>query len=71
VNFGIPAVPFTFTCNAKCPKCGGKDFTSVYRPADFAPVTCLNCGHLTTVNNALHPFPPEKSGAKSVLDRDK
>ena len=48
-------MPFTFTCNGKCPKCGGEDFTSVYRPADLAPVTCLSCGHLTTVNDALHP----------------
>jgi Zn ribbon nucleic-acid-binding protein len=58
-------MPFTFTCNGKCPKCGGEDFTSVYRPAGFAPVTCLGCGHLTTVKDALHPFPPpddEKPG---------
>jgi hypothetical protein len=62
-------MPFTFTCNGKCPKCGAENFTSPYRPADFAPVSCLSCGHLTTVNDALHPFPPD--GAEPVTDGDK
>ena len=70
-EFRDTPVPFTFTCNGKCPRCGGESFTSPYRPTDFAPVTCQSCGHLTSVNNALHPFPEGESGATPVLDRDK
>jgi hypothetical protein len=61
-------MPFTFTCNGKCPKCGAGNFTSPYRPADSTPVSCLSCGHLTTVSDALHPFTPD--GAEPVPDGD-
>jgi len=64
-------MPFTFTCNGECPKCGGESFTSRYRPTDFALVTCQSCGHLASVNNALRPFPAGEPGATPVFDRDK
>ena len=47
---------FTFTCEGKCPRCGKENFTSRYVPADFAPVTCLSCGEITTVKIALATF---------------
>jgi hypothetical protein len=63
-------MPFTFTCYGKCPNCGNENFTSVYRPADFAPVICLGCGHLTTVSNAIQAFEAQEPGAKPLLDGD-
>jgi hypothetical protein len=65
-NFEI-GCPSHSAATASCLKCGGEDFISVYCPAEFAPVTCLSCGHLTTVKDALHPFPSD--GAEPVADR--
>ena len=62
-------MPFTFNCGGKCPKCGNENLTSLYRPADYAPVTCLSCGHLTTVNDALHTFQAEGPGTKPSVER--
>jgi hypothetical protein len=49
-------MPFTFTSNGKCAKCGHESFTSSHHPADYAPVTCLGCGHVTTVANAIRTY---------------
>jgi Zn ribbon nucleic-acid-binding protein len=61
-------MPITFTCDCRCPRCGHESFTSIYRPADFAPVTCLACGHLTTAGNAIHAFQAEEPETKSFRD---
>jgi hypothetical protein len=63
-------MPFTFTCNGKCTKCGHEGFTSSHHPADYAPVTCLGCGHVTTVNNAIRTYRAADPGTKPFLNRE-
>jgi hypothetical protein len=63
-------MPFTFTCNGKCAKCGFESFTSSQHPADYAPVTCLGCGHVTTVNNAIRTHRAADPGTKPFLNRE-
>jgi len=60
---------FTFTCNGKCPECGEENFTSPYHPADFAPVTCLACGHITTVKNAIRSSRAQEPGTETLLPK--
>ncbi len=44
--------------DAQCPKCGGERFTSSTKPerdakvAALDPVTCNECGYVTTIENA-------------------
>jgi predicted nucleic-acid-binding Zn-ribbon protein len=59
---------FTFTSNGKCPKCGGDSFTSPSNPYDHAPITCLGCGHVTTVDKAVRAFNEAKIAPKPLAD---
>jgi ribosomal protein S27E len=63
-------MPFTFTSNGKCAKCGHESFTSSHHPADYAPVTCLGCGHVTTVNHAIRTSKAADPGTKPFLNRE-
>ena len=63
-------MPFTFTSNGKCSKCGNESFTSSHQPADYAPVTCLGCGHRTTVNNAIRAYRATDPGTGPFLNRE-
>ena len=64
------AMPFTFTSNGKCSKCGCESFTSSHHPADYAPVTCLGCGHVTTVNNAIRTYKAADPATGPFLNRE-
>jgi ribosomal protein S27E len=64
------AMPFTFTSNGKCSKCGNESFTSSHRPADYAPVRCLACGHVTTVSNAVRTYQAAETAAVPYLNRE-
>jgi DNA-directed RNA polymerase subunit RPC12/RpoP len=64
------AMPFTFTCHGKCAKCGHEGFTSSHHPADYAPVTCQSCGHITTVNNAIRTYKAADHGTGPYLNRE-
>jgi predicted nucleic-acid-binding Zn-ribbon protein len=61
-------MPFTFTSNGKCAKCGNEHFTSSHHPADYAPVTCLACGHVTTVNDAIRTYKAAEPGTGPYLN---
>jgi hypothetical protein len=63
-------MPFTFTSNGKCSKCGHESFTSSHHPADYAPVTCLGCGHVTTVNNAIRTYKATDPATGPFLNRE-
>jgi hypothetical protein len=63
-------MPFTFTSNGKCPKCACERFTSSHHPADYAPVTCLGCGHVTTVNNAIRTYKALDPATGPYLNRE-
>lgn len=45
-----------FTSDSQCPKCGHKEFTSPANPTEHAPITCLSCRNVTTVNHAIDTF---------------
>ena len=49
-------MPFTFTSNGKCPKCGDERFTSSANPSEDASVNCLSCNHVTTVSHAIAAY---------------
>jgi hypothetical protein len=59
---------FTFTCRSRCSKCGAEHFISSYHPSEFAPVTCVSCGEVTTVKIAVNTLDPAEAMAKAAID---
>jgi ribosomal protein S27AE len=63
-------MPFTFTCNGQCPKCGNDSFISSHHPADYAPVTCQGCGHVMTASNAIRTYKAADPGTLPYRNRE-
>ena len=53
---------------AKCPKCGCHDFASPREAHLDADITCLECGYICTVKQALDAGHAESSGAAPHAD---
>jgi transcription initiation factor TFIIIB Brf1 subunit/transcription initiation factor TFIIB len=59
---------------AKCPKCGCHDFASPREAPLDADITCLECGYICTVKQALdaefaEPRPASSSSRRTVAGR--
>jgi hypothetical protein len=57
------------TAATKCPKCGCHDFASPREAPLDADITCLECGYICTVKQALDAGRAESGTESAPLER--
>jgi len=63
--------PFLAGADGKCPNCGGHRFSGPAELRMDEKVTCLTCGHVPTVEEALDAgsAKPKAGGSENLVDK--